>query len=493
MEKVEKYLVRQDITLRDALERINVGGRGLILLVDDAGHLLRTITDGDIRRLLLDGKQLNETLEALSAQEPCFAAEGVSSAEALRLMSRNMINHLPVVDARLRPVDLIVRMDLDERILLSTPHLGTQEMEFVDEAFKTNWIAPLGPNVDAFEKEFAEYIGVAHAAATNSGTAALHLALRLFDVSSGDKVFCSSLTFVASANPILYQGATPVFIDSEPYSWNMSPGALSRALEDAERDGALPKAVIVVNLYGQSADFDELHKICQMYGVPIVEDAAESLGATYKGKASGSFGAIGIFSFNGNKIITTSGGGMLVSDDPEIVQKARFLSTQGREAVRHYEHRELAYNYRMSNVLAGIGRGQLTVLPERVTARRNIFDRYVSGLKDINEIYWMPEAVSGHSTRWLSVCLVRSVDKSSSGLIDHLESENIEARPVWMPMHLQPLYEGCRYYPHTAEDSISDDLFSNGVCLPSGSNLTSIQQDRIIQAIKSYFGLGNMD
>ncbi len=492
MKKIEQYLVQKDISLREALERINGGGQGLILLVDVAGGLLRTVTDGDIRRLLLDGKQLTETLEVLPERESCFVREEISSEEALRLMSRNMINHLPVVDADMRPVDLIARMDLDERILLSTPHLGTQEMEFVDEAFKTNWIAPLGPNVDAFEKEFAEYVGVSHAAATNSGTAALHLALRLLDVCSGDHVFCSSLTFVASANPILYQGAIPVFIDSEPGSWNMSPSALKRALDDAEHSGKLPKAVIVVNLYGQSADFDDLQGVCRDYGVPIIEDAAESLGATYKGKASGSFGAIAIFSFNGNKIITTSGGGMLVSNDPELVQKARFLSTQGREAVRHYEHRELAYNYRMSNVLAGIGRGQLKVLPERIIARRRIFDRYTSGLRDINEICWMPEADFGVCTRWLSVCLVRSEDKSSSGLIDYLESENIEARPVWKPMHNQPLYEGACYYPHDETASISDELFSNGVCLPSGSNLTAVQQDRIIQAIRNYFGVGDL-
>lgn len=488
MEKIEQYLVRQDISLREALESINDGRQGLILLVDESGRLLRTVTDGDIRRLLLDGKQLTDTLEALPGRESCFVTEEISSEEALRLMSRNMINHLPVVDPEMRPIDLIARMDLDERILLSTPHLGTQEMEYVDEAFKTNWIAPLGPNVDAFEKEFAEYVGVSHAAATNSGTAALHLALRLLDVGVGDYVFCSSLTFVASANPILYLGATPVFIDSEPDSWNMSPKALKRALEDAECKGILPKAIIVVNLYGQSADFDELLTVCRKYGVPIVEDAAESLGATYKGKASGAFGDISIFSFNGNKIITTSGGGMLLADDPEIVQKARFLSTQGREAVRHYEHRELAYNYRMSNVLAGIGRGQLKVLPERIIARRRIFDRYAVGLKDIDAISWMPEAEFGQSTRWLSACLVRSEDKSSSGLIDYLESENIEARPVWKPMHTQPLYAGASYYTHDENISISDDLFVNGVCLPSGSNLTNTQQDRIIQAIRNYFG-----
>lgn len=492
MTEIERYLVQNNISLREALERIDAGAQGVVLLIDESGGFLRTITDGDIRRLLLDGKQLTETLETLPEHESYFVREGVSSEEALRLMSRNMINHLPVVDAEMHPVDLIARMDLDERILLSTPHLGTQEMEYVDEAFKTNWIAPLGPNVDAFEREFAEYVGVAHAAAMNSGTAALHLALRLLEVNSGDYVFCSSLTFVASANPILYQGATPVFIDSEPNSWNMSPRALKRALEDAEREGNLPKAVIVVDLYGQSADFDELQGVCRKYEVPIVEDAAESLGATYKGKASGSFGDISIFSFNGNKIITTSGGGMLVSDDPEVVQKARFLSTQGREDVRHYEHKKLAYNYRMSNVLAGIGRGQLEVLPERIIARRKIFDRYASGLKDISEICWMPEADFGVCTRWLSACQVRSDNKTSSGLIDYLKLENIEARPVWMPMHLQPLYEGARYYPHDETVSISDELFSNGVCLPSGSNLTAVQQGRIIQAIRNYFGVGDL-
>jgi len=486
---VKKYLVSANLTIREALVKIDQG-QGFIMLVDDAGRLVRTVTDGDIRRLLLREREhaFTSTLDALPKITPKVAKDGVSAAEALRLMSMAGINQLPVVDNENRPVGLLLRRELDNKILLSTPHLGEYEQEYVEQAFTTNWIAPLGPNVDAFENELAEYVGVAHAAALNSGTAALHLALRLVGVGYGDKVFCSSLTFVASANPILYQGAEAVFIDSEPESWNMSPQALKRAFEDAEKSGCLPKAVIVVNLYGQSADYDAIHAICDPFGVPIIEDAAESLGATYNGKASGTLGRLGIFSFNGNKIITTSGGGMLVSDDGELIEQARFLSTQGREPTAHYEHKELAYNYRMSNVLAGIGRGQLRVLDDRVAARRETFDCYVEGLKDIDSIRWMPETGTGICTRWLTTCVVEPHEGlSSNGLIEHLGQEMIEARPVWKPMHLQPLYEGSRYYSHEGGISISDELFTNGVCLPSGSNMEPAQKDRIIDAIHRYF------
>jgi dTDP-4-amino-4,6-dideoxygalactose transaminase len=488
IKEIDKFLARSSLTLREALKLIDQGARGLILLVDHNGKLLRTVTDGDVRRLLLESNDLSSTLEELPAKAPKVVKEDVSSAAALQVMNQAEVDHLPVVDDEGKPVGLLVRRDIDDLILLSTPHLGEYEQKFVEQAFTTNWIAPLGPNVDAFEQELAEHVGVAHAAAVNSGTAALHLALRLLGVGSGDVVFCSSLTFVASANPILYQGAEPVFIDSEPTSWNMSPKALAQAFVEAETRGQLPKAVIVVNLYGQSADYDVLNSICESYGVPIIEDAAESLGATYKGKGSGTLGRIGIYSFNGNKIITTSGGGMLVSDDGDLMERARFLSTQGREPTRHYEHRELAYNYRMSNVLAGIGRGQLRVLNDRVAARRAVFDRYANGLKEIRAIRWMPDGGFGLCTRWLSVGLVEAqADLNVTNLIEYLGNERIEARPVWKPMHLQPLYADCRYYPHEEGCSISDRLFADGICLPSGSNMQIAQQERIIDAIRRYF------
>ncbi|MFC4775866.1 DegT/DnrJ/EryC1/StrS family aminotransferase [Paenibacillus sp. GCM10023252] len=371
---------------------------------------------------------------------------------------------------------------MSKRIYLSPPHLGENEQSFVAEAFATNWIAPLGPNVDEFERELAEYVGARGAVALSSGTAALHMALRLLGVGQGDRVFVSTLTFIASVNPILYQGGTPVFIDSDEETWNMSPKALHRALEDARRSNTLPKAVIVVNLYGQSADMEPLVQLCDSYGVPIVEDAAESLGATYNNKMSGAIGKLGIYSFNGNKIITTSGGGMLVSDDIALLAKARFWATQARDTALHYEHSELGYNYRMSNVLAGIGRGQLQVLNSRVDARRRVFDTYASAFAPIEGMTMMPEAAYGRSTRWLTALTMNPhmTGTTPAELIHQLSAENIEARPVWKPMHLQPLLRSYEYYTHEEQYSVSDKLFAHGICLPSGSSLEAAEQDRVI-------------
>jgi dTDP-4-amino-4,6-dideoxygalactose transaminase len=403
-------------------------------------------------------------------------------------MNKHSIDQLPIVDADGRVIDILDRKKLDDQILLSTPHMGASEREFVEDAFRTNWIAPLGPNVDAFESELAAAVGIGHAAAVSSGTAAIHLALVLLGVGAGDRVFCSTLTFAASVNPIVYQSAEPVLIDSDEDSWNMSPAALERAFAAARAEGWMPKAVIVVDLYGQSADMDAIIQICDAYGVPIVEDAAESLGATYKGKASGTFGRIGIYSFNGNKIITTSGGGMLVSDDEELVVRARFFATQAREPAPHYQHDHVGYNYRMSNILAGVGRGQLKVLPDRVASRRAVFEQYREGLADIPEIEWMPEPEWSYSNRWLTVCTCSegsTVDAPQ--LMARLADELIEARPVWKPMHLQPVFARCRYFMGQ-NDSISDQLFARGLCLPSGSNLTREQVGRTIDVIRSVFG-----
>ncbi len=487
MTDVDRLVIRVSTSIRDALEQLQNTAAGVLLLIGDEGQLLRTITDGDLRRLMLAGFGMHDRLSALPSQPPIVVAENTDMVEALHVMSANQIYQLPVVDVNGRPSRVLFRHDLDTKILLSTPHLGEYEIGFVEEAFRTNWIAPLGPNIDAFEQEIADYLRVKHAAAVSSGTAALHLALHLLNVRPGDVVFCSSLTFVASANPVLYVGAVPVFIDSEPTTWNMSPSALERALAEADQRGKLPKAVIVVNLYGQSADMDALLALCNRYEVPVVEDAAESLGATYKGRRSGTLGRIGILSFNGNKIITTSCGGMLVSNDGDLIRRARFLSTQGRESKPWYEHREIGFNYGMSNILAGIGRGQLKVLDDRVEARRQVFDRYETGLKDLSAFNWMPEAPFGRCTRWLSVA---SLDPSRSevapgNLIDRLARFSIEARHVWKPMHRQPLFSGCEYYPHGEKYSFSDNVFDTGVCLPSSSNITRTQQDRIIKAIGS--------
>ena len=365
-------------------------------------------------------------------------------------------------------------------ILLSTPHMGDQELEFVKEAFETNWIAPVGPHVDAFEQEFCQVIGSSHAAAVSSGTAALHLALQLIGVESGDEVFCSTLTFIATASPITYLGAKPVFIDSDRTSWNMNPDLLREALEQRARMGKLPKAVVVVHLYGQSADIDPILEACSAYEIPLIEDAAESLGATYKGRSPGTFGRIGIYSFNGNKIITTSGGGMLVSDDPDLVTKARFLATQARDSAPHYQHSEIGYNYRLSNVLSGIGRGQLRVLGDRVAARRRNFEVYQQALGNLPGIEFMPEAPFGSATRWLT-CL--TIDPATFGADREqvrvaLNTQQIEARPVWKPLHLQPVFTGCE----CIGGAIAEDLFERGLCLPSGSNLTTEDLERVIHA-----------
>ncbi|RZU47266.1 dTDP-4-amino-4,6-dideoxygalactose transaminase [Fluviicoccus keumensis] len=485
--QVSELIVHGESTVRAAMELLDHSGERILLLLDNEGRLLRTLTDGDIRRYLLSGRTLDDTLEDIPAQTAVTMTPSTTPQQALALMNARGIDHLPVLDELGRPVGLLARCDIHAPILLSIPHMSEHEREYVEQAFATNWIAPLGPNVDAFEAELAEYVGVGHAAALSSGTAAIHLALHILGVGRGDTVFCSSLTFIGSSNPILYLGAEPVFIDSEPNTWNMSPVALARALDAAARKGRLPKAVIVVNLYGQSADMHPIQDACDRYGVPIVEDAAESLGATYRGKASGTLGAMGIYSFNGNKIITTSGGGMLVSDNPDYIQRAKFLATQGREPAPHYEHKEMAYNYRMSNVLAGIGRGQLRVLEDRVAARRAVYARYVEGLAGL-PVSMMPEPGFGRATHWLSALTLDRSDTSlcPSDLLRTLSSELIEGRPIWKPMHLQPLFAGCEYYAHGADGtSISERLFAEGICLPSGSTLTEKEQEHIIKVIRT--------
>jgi dTDP-4-amino-4,6-dideoxygalactose transaminase len=479
-------MVTHSTALRDALSILDRSGAGLLLLVDGQGRFERTISDGDLRRLLLRGVQLGDSLDTLPTISSVVAREGLSRRDALALMNRHAINHLPALDGDGRVTAVLERRELDQQILLSTPHMGDAEREFIEEAFRTNWIAPLGPNVDSFERELAESVGVRHAAAVSSGTAAIHLALVLLGIGRGDRVFCSTLTFAASAFPILYQGAEPVFIDSERASWNMSPRALERALEESRREDKLPKAIVVVNLYGQNADMDPILALCERYGVPVVEDAAESLGAQYKGKPSGTFGRLGIYSFNGNKIITTSGGGMLVSDESELIERARALSTQARDPAPHYQHSVIGYNYRMSNILAGVGRGQLRVLDQRVQARRAVFERYRNTLADIDAIEWMPEPSWSFSTHWLTACTVQCERSgtNSAALIRRLAEEMIEARPVWKPLHLQPVFAGCRYFAD-GDESVSERLFRDGLCLPSGSNMSEAQLERTIACIRS--------
>jgi pyridoxal phosphate-dependent aminotransferase EpsN len=369
------------------------------------------------------------------------------------------------------------------RLFLSPPHLSGEELPLVAEAFQSNWIAPLGPHVDALEREFGRAVGARSACALASGTAALHLAVRLAGVGPGDRVLCSSLTFVASANPILYQGAEPVFIDADAASWNMDPELLAEELDRSARSGALPRAVVVTHLYGQSADLDPILEACARHGVALIEDAAEALGAEYKGRAPGTRGLLGIYSFNGNKIITTSGGGMLVADDPALVARARFLSTQARDPAPHYEHSQLGYNYRLSNVLAAIGRGQLRALGDRVARRRRIFELYREAFRGTPGMSWMPEAPYGRSTRWLSVALLdpKEFGVSPEHVRLALEERDIESRPVWKPLHLQSLFRGCR----AVGGAVSERFFRTGLCLPSGSQMTESDVSRVVDAVRA--------
>ncbi len=370
------------------------------------------------------------------------------------------------------------------RIYLSPPHLGEAERRFVAEAFDSNWVAPLGPNVDGFERDLQRYTGAAHAAALSSGTAALHLALILLGVAPGDEVVCSSFTFSASANPILYQGAVPVFIDAEADTWNMDPAALEAALSERAAAGKLPKAVVLVHLYGMPAKMTDIMATCERYGVPVVEDAAEALGSSYRGRALGTFGVMGVLSFNGNKIITTSGGGALLSDRAEWIQKARFLATQARDPAPHYQHSHVGYNYRLSNVSAGIGRGQMLVLDERVASRRANQARYEAFFAPYEGVTLLREPDGMVSNRWLVTVLVEPAKTGGVTREDlrlALEAENVEARPLWKPLHLQPVFARYPYYG----DRLSERLFEQGLCLPSGSSLTGEEFGRVTRVLET--------
>lgn len=377
------------------------------------------------------------------------------------------------------------------KVYLSSPTMNGMEMTYVQEAFDTNWVAPLGKNVNEFEKEVAAFVGSKAGAALSAGTAAIHLALKAAGVSEGDDVICSSLTFSATCNPILYCNANPIFIDSERESWNMDKELLEKALK------AFPnvKAVIVVNLYGTPAALDEISKLCKEFGVTLIEDAAESLGASYQGKQTGSFGKFGVFSFNGNKIITTSGGGMLVSDDEKAIEKVRFWSTQSRETARHYEHKEIGYNYRMSNIVAGIGRGQLHTLKEYIEKKKKIYQRYQTAFADIKAIKMNPIPKGCEANYWLSCMTIEEEAKVEPvQIMEALEAANMEARPLWKPMHLQPVFAGYSYVSdsgfHIAGDkkpTVAEDLFARGLCLPSDIKNTDEVMDEIIGIVRNFF------
>tara|TARA_B100001093_G_scaffold469682_1_gene490587 strand:+ start:1623 stop:2744 length:1122 start_codon:yes stop_codon:yes gene_type:complete len=366
---------------------------------------------------------------------------------------------------------------MKNRIWLSSPHMGGAEMKYVQEAYDTNWVAPLGPNVSGFEQDIIDYTGVVSATALNSGTAAIHLALILLGVKHGDEVICSSFTFSASANPIIYQGATPVFVDSEKETWNMCPELLIKAIDERISKGKKPKAIVLVHLYGMPSKIDEIIPVSEKYDIPIIEDAAEALGSRYKNQSMGTFGEIGIYSFNGNKIITTSGGGALVSNNSDYCDEATFLATQARDEASHYQHSKIGYNYRMSNILAGIGRGQMEVIEERVSSRRANHAYYKAHLES-NSILFLQEPEGCFSNRWLTCILTKSFEQREK-IRQALIEDNIEARPLWKPMHKQPVFEK---YP-VFTNGVSENLFEKGLCLPSGSNLTQEDLDRVIKLI----------
>ncbi|MCP5074557.1 MAG: aminotransferase class I/II-fold pyridoxal phosphate-dependent enzyme [Rhodobacteraceae bacterium] len=466
---------------------INASENKIGIVVNEHDAIARTVSDGDIRRALLTGAQLDDPVSRLPAKKPITYPDGTADEVLYAAMKKHSIQAVVLTDAADRPVGLRGRRSFEPGILLSPPHMGHEETQFVQKAFDENWIAPAGPNLNDFEAKLAEISDRQQAIALSSGTAALHLALRVMNIQAGARVYVSDLTFVASLNPILYEGAVPVLIDSEPGSWNMSPDALERRLEKDRKANALPAAIIVVHLYGQSADMDSIMALASHYGVQIIEDAAESLGASYNGRPSGAHGVLTAYSFNGNKIITTSGGGALVSDRSDLIDRVRKLSTQGRDPGEHYQHSEIAYNYRMSNILAGIGLAQLDLLSARVAARRRVFDRYNEALSDIPGISFQGETPKGQGSRWLTVLKFNPnrINLHPYQFLRRLQKERIDCRPAWKPMHLQPLCHHMDFEAHSEDQVVSAGLFLTSLCLPSGSAMSEAEQGRVISGIRS--------
>jgi len=460
----------------------------ICVVTDGNGVLHRTLTDGDIRRALLSGDSLHMSITQMSGARkiPIMAQTGASREVLEALFYKEQVRVIVLVDSDQRPVELVEKTQFESIVLLSPPHMGETEASFVAEAFSDNWVAPAGPNIAAFEALLAKTTGRKHALALSSGTAALHLALRVLNVKPQDRVYVSDLTFIASLQPIYYEQAVPVLIDSEPDTWNMSPLALKRRLEKDAKAKTLPTAIIVVHIYGQSANIAAICALADHYGIPVIEDAAESLGATYQNMPSGSHGVLAAYSFNGNKIITTAGGGALVSDDAALIARAQMLSTQGRDPAEHYQHSTVAYNYRMSNILAGIGRGQVAILPERVAARRDVFQRYKEGFSDISGLSFQADSSGSTGSRWLTVLNLDPdhIDLHPYQLIRQLRCQNIEARAGWKPMSLQPLCAGLDFEPHSDEETVSSALFLRTICLPSGSSMLPEIQDRVMDSIR---------
>jgi len=480
-------IVEHGTTIRDAMAVIDKAAIKLCIVVDQTARLSRTLTDGDIRRALLGGCDLDQEISVLPGKKPISFASDTPTTELVVALRRHAVNAIVLIDANDRPVGLVDLKSLGENIYLSPPHMGETEFGFVKQAMEDNWIAPAGPNLEKFESRLAEIVSRDHAVALSSGTAGLHLALRVLNIDSQDAVYVSDLTFVASVQPVLYQNAQPILIDSEPDGWNMCPDALERRLAYDDKHGKLPAAIIVVHLYGQSANLRAILELANRYDVPVIEDAAESLGASYERKPSGSHGLLTAYSFNGNKIITTSGGGALVTDDLELANRARKLATQGRDNAEHYQHSELSYNYRLSNILAGIGRGQLDKLSSHVSRRREIFQNYKAGFEDVKGLSFQKDIEDSVGSRWLTVINFDpdQIDFHPYQFMRRLVQKGIETRPAWKPMHMQPLCAGFPFEPHSSNQVVSHSLFLRSLCLPSGSSLSDSGQSRVIDEIRA--------
>lgn len=492
---IEQHLLSPETSLRTALGALEQAQIKLCVVTDPEGRVLRTVTDGDIRRALLGGLALENSVADLPGRSPVTLPADTEQSAVIATLNTENIDVIVLVDENGQPTELADRTSLTETLFLSPPHIGNAEVGYVQLAFDENFLAPAGSNITGFEAALRKVSGRAHALAVSSGTAGLHLALRVLDIGPGDRVYVSDMTFIASLQPMLYEQAIPVLIDAEPVSWNMSPQALERALAEDSAAGTLPKAIVVVHLYGQSADMGAIMPLADRYGIPVIEDAAESLGASYGNCASGGHGLLSIYSFNGNKIITTSGGGALVSDRGDLIDHAKKLATQGRDAADHYQHSEIAYNYRMSNVLAGIGRGQLEVLSARVEARRAIYERYVARLSDIPGIGFQGELPGSRGNRWLTVMTLDPdlVPVHVYQLMRTLRGRGIETRPAWKPMQMQPLLSGARFVPHSQTEAVAPGLFLRSLCLPSGSAMSTAEQDGVITAIRAVIEQGGRD
>ncbi|WP_281966970.1 DegT/DnrJ/EryC1/StrS family aminotransferase [Roseovarius nanhaiticus] len=486
---IDAHIVHPHMTFRHVMACLDAAPIKLCVMTDESGALLRTIVDGDIRRAFLSGSAMESPVSDLPQNDAVYAGADIDPHDLVALFEANpAISAIVLVDDAKAPVGLVARNTVMSGILLSPPHMGQSESAYVRKAFDDNWIAPAGPNLNAFEEALKTASGRSQALALSSGTAGLHLALCVLGIGRGDAVYVSDLTFAATVQPVLYQDATPVLIDSEPQSWNMSPAALERRLARDAAAGCLPRAVIVVHLYGQSADMAAILAITDRYGIPVIEDAAESLGASYGNRPSGAHGLMSVYSFNGNKIITTSGGGALVSDRADLIDRARMLSTQGRDPAEHYQHSHIAFNYRMSNVLAGIGMGQLELLGDRVARRREIFETYRDALQDIPGLSFQDEPEGSRGNRWLTVISLDPdvIPRHPYQLLRELRSIGVESRPAWKPMHMQPICAGCAFEPHSPTEVVSSRLFLQSLCLPSGSTLSQDQQQRIIDCVRAF-------